>query len=873
MSGSRYSRKWKAYVIQNVHGMLGWARSFDAAQSYFDDEVRNNLNLMDRSDGYGEHDQHRFTLDSVWNVREFLTRWPDEAARVRQRMLERRLEVGAYEASVPDLCFSGEEFIRCLSTRAQLERLGYGRTALVVHTDIHSYSIGFPSLAAGSGIKYLLVGTNTNERCGFPRYPAGDVVPRGRALFWWEGIDGQRLLCFHYGNYFEASDTWDGGEFDPALLEGYLGRFEAMGDAYPYDAVVMLGTGGDGIRGAGFHQTITGTDRIRRWNTERGGGDPANFDAPLLVNGPAERFFEYVEARYGPQIPVLRGGWGGGDWLWDTQAQRFAKAGLQARQASAQVQVAETLSAAQSLLLGTDYPRDTIHEFYRYRIWHDEHDTNGTRPHVTDAVKQEWRAIQQEWGRDRLETPASRLLEGALNRLASSLSGRSGRQLMVYNPLARVRSDVARWPCPPPAEGRAWRVTDPGTGNVVPSQYVQEGDRGYLLFIAREVPCLGYCTYVVEETAAAAAGGNGSGARHEIENAFYRVACDASGAIVSVYDRQAGREIVRPGAAFNRYVNCGSSVASAAVSIENDGPVARNLCIRAIDLPDNTQALVTRVWLYEDLERIDIVNAFAIDDAVQEVTFDFPLALGGSPTFTLEGPAATILVAGQDEFDEAKLAHWNTFGFLDASSPDYGVTLCSPDARQAYLGGRIQGDQMPHSNLSNPEIVVRVIGGGPLDQDWIDPNGGPGDNPYCYRFSLSSHPGPVDVTHAVDQGWAALLPLQVHETTGNLGDNQLPDRASIWRVPRPLLVSAFKAAEDGSQRAYILRLWNPTDAPVTGARVTSDLFLVDRARVNDHAERDTGPELSTGDEGFALDVGAHAMVSVRVWLGSALGAS
>lgn len=424
MPETHYSRKWKVYVVQNVHGMLGWARSATAAQAYYDAEILNNLDLMDQTDGYAPGDQHRYTFDCVWIVREFLRRHPDQTERVRTRMLERRLEIGAYEASVPDLCLSGEEFIRCLTSRAQLERAGLGRSALAVHTDIHAYSMGFPALAYGAGVRYLAVGTNTDRRCGFPRFPAPVVVPRGRALFWWEGIDGQRLLCFHYGHYFEASGVWDGGEFDPALLPDYLGHFEAMGDAYPYDAVVMLGTGGDGIRGEGFHQTRTGTDRIRAWNHEHGGNDPERVDAPLLINGPGEAFFEYVEAQFGSRIPVFKGGWGGGDWLWDTQAQRFARAGLYARLGSARVRSAEPLLAAEAALLAADYPRQALDAFYTYRIWHDEHDTNGTRPRVSQQVKEEWRTLQQQWGQDRLERPSAELLEMALGTLSASLRTR-----------------------------------------------------------------------------------------------------------------------------------------------------------------------------------------------------------------------------------------------------------------------------------------------------------------------------------------------------------------------------------------------------------------------------------------------------------------
>jgi hypothetical protein len=295
------------------------------------------------------------------------------------------------------------------------------------------------------------------------------------------------------------------------------------------------------------------------------------------------------------------------------------------------------------------------------------------------------------------------------------------------------------------------------------------------------------------------------------------------------------------------------------------GPVACNLYIRVSGLPRNTQSLRSRIWLYAGLDRIDITNEFAVVDAEQEIFYDFPMNLAGPLTFTLEGPSATILTPGQHEFDEARLAHWNTFSFVDISSADYGITLFSPDARQAYLGGWFSGNVAPRSDLTNPELLIRVMGHGDLLQDWLDNNGGPGDNPYRYRFSLTTHRGQVDVSRAVDEGWAALFPLQVCRLESHQRGMLPPYEASIWQVPAPLMVSAFKKAEAGAYNEYILRLWNPTPGHVTGL-INSDLFQVDRARQNDHVERDIGPDLPTDDGAFTVDVAGSAVVTLRLWL-------
>ena len=61
-----------------------------------------------------------------------------------------------------------------------------------------------------------------------------------------------------------------------------------------------------------------------------------------------------------------------------------------------------------------------------------------------------------------------------------------------------------------------------------------------------EVPALGYAIYTIEQTGEPVAAPRETEGT-AIENDFYRVEMDQSGAVVSLFDKELGRELVRPG--------------------------------------------------------------------------------------------------------------------------------------------------------------------------------------------------------------------------------------------------------------------------------------------------------------------------------------
>lgn len=124
------------------------------------------------------------------------------------------------------------------------------------------------------------------------------------------------------------------------------------------------------------------------------------------------------------------------------------------------------------------------------------------------------------------------------------------------------------------------------------------------------------------------------------------------------------------------------------------------------------------------------------------------------------------------------------------------------------------------------------------------------------RTRLSLTPG-CDPATAID----AELGLRAVATGRTSGEAE--GQASLTLDRPEIEVSAFKAADDG--RGSVLRLLNPTDAsvPVTvklGAALASRVSAAERVRLD---ETSLGESLEIADGAFSVEIGAHALASIR----------
>ncbi len=135
------------------------------------------------------------------------------------------------------------------------------------------------------------------------------------------------------------------------------------------------------------------------------------------------------------------------------------------------------------------------------------------------------------------------VLESATEGVTAALDTQGpGVPLVIFNPLNIEREDVveANVDFGRGATPKSVRVTA-ADGTPVPAQMVN----GKVLFSAH-VPSVGYAVYHAEPGAPAAAAAASAlrVTQNELENSFYRVTLNADGDVASVFDKQAGRELL-----------------------------------------------------------------------------------------------------------------------------------------------------------------------------------------------------------------------------------------------------------------------------------------------------------------------------------------
>ena len=169
----------------------------------------------------------------------------------------------------------------------------------------------------------------------------------------------------------------------------------------------------------------------------------------------------------------------------------------------------------------------------------------------------EYARLEESWGEKaayiRKAADVTRAAAAAdLEALARAV-GVAGPRIVVFNPLPWPRDGMATVQLPP---GVSSGLKDLATGQTVPCQQ----EAGTLSFLARDVPGLGYRTYVPVPTYSSRSargrgvtaerdeyGGRGSrrNVTSTLENAFFRLRLDpARGVVASLVDKRSGRELV-----------------------------------------------------------------------------------------------------------------------------------------------------------------------------------------------------------------------------------------------------------------------------------------------------------------------------------------
>jgi len=379
-------------------------------------------------------------------------------------------------------------------------------------TDVPAHTWVLPTILKHAGVQFMHIGCN-----------GGSATVEVPPLFWWEGPDGSRVLTMYSGDYgtgLKPPGNW------------------------PYKTWLALIHTGDN------HGPPT-ADEVKRLLQLAAHEVP---DVKIRLG----RLSDFSDAilREHPTLPVVRADLAD-TWIKGIMSMPIeTKLARNVRPQIAACDALRTLLPAWGVRVpaNRDPPGAPVAAAYEGSLLFAEHTWGFDAKNCPRLYGKAWEQaraagkyalLEESWGEKaayiRKAADLTRVATTAdLQALARSV-GVKGLRIVVFNPLPWPRDGIAMAQFPPETVSG---LKDAATGQAVPCH--QEADS--LCFLARDVPALGYRTYVPVAAAPLVPPGAEASlqsATNSLENAFFRLRLDpAHGTVASLVDKRSGREWV-----------------------------------------------------------------------------------------------------------------------------------------------------------------------------------------------------------------------------------------------------------------------------------------------------------------------------------------
>jgi alpha-mannosidase len=651
------------------------------------------------------------------------------------------------------------------------------------------------------------------RRAGLDSYVFGRCAPGPDPthFFWWEGMDGSRVLGYVPAGWYNVS-LQDGTR---KILEA------ARKNTDQKDFLLLYGAGDHG--GGPRDVDLAAIEKFR--------DDP---NEPRLVFDLPETYLKAMAAK-GAAFPVVKREL---NYAFPACYTTQAATKRNNRQMEGLLVTAEKFSAIAATSGYRDYyPERDIDEAWKIVLrnqFHDILDGSSIGP-VYDEVGGFYRGARMR---------AERALDFSLETIAAQIDTRGeGFPVVVFNPLFWERTEpaLAEIVVPPDAAtAKPWagtvRMTD-GEGKSIPAQVLQrrvqgEGVTFRVLFLAEGVPSLGYKLYravpAEEEgtvTAAVTAGAN------ELENEFLKVRLDPkTGWIASLYDKTARREVLAgPGNVLEAITDEPKEMSAwelglkglagkvgengASIELVEKGPVRAVIRVKSRFRDSTFEQDVT---LYAGLPRLDCLTRLDWRERNIMIKAAFPLAVK-APAARFEIPYGSI--ARPADGTEVPALRW-----IDVSeaSGEYGAALLN----DSKYGFDVKGGVMRLSVIHGPT--------------YPDPEADRGRQELLY--SVLPHRGDWKSAEVTRRGFEINNPLITRMPMVHTG--ALPKTHSFIKVgPSSVILSALKKEMGYAERGLILRLYETAGAK---AEAKIELPWPVEAGAADLIERPAGGVIGAG---------------------------
>jgi len=694
---------------------------------------------------------------------------------VRTRVREGRWEAPGGMWVEPDCNLTGgESLVRqfLFGKRFFKEELGV-ESSLMWFPDSFGYSASLPQIAARCGMKYFvsskLALNDTN------RFPYDS--------FWWEGIDGSRLRALLLTTPTPDRIGTYNGDLRPAVLKGCW-------DAYRHKDVsheVLMAFGwGDGGGGPTREMLEAG----RRLESFPG--------LPRCSMGTAQAFFERQSDRT-DNLPV----WKGELYLERHRGTLTSQGWVKRANRKNEILYhdAELLSSL-AMFQGEDYPKEDLREGWEILLRNQFHDVlpGSALPEAfTDSRREHSQA----------QAIGERLRDKALSALARRASLPSTpkameRAVTVWNTLSWSRTDLASLPL----DGLDDVEVLGEDGLPLIQQVVETGSASKsLLFLAADVPSMGCRTFRLRRRADARKeagsppGDSLSVSASRLANKFFDLSLDEAGAITSLLDKRANRQVLPSGTRANiLQVFQDKPVANSAWDLDRyleekmwepdtvrsaevveHGPLRASVSVSRAFL---NSTIHQTIYSYRDIPRIDFHTTVDWHQSEILMKVAFPVdILSRFATYEIQFGNIERPTHRNTSYDQAKFevcAH----KWIDLSESGYGVSLLN----DCKYGHDVRDNVMRITLLRSPTAP--------------DPKSDRGKHVMVY--SLYPHPGGWREAGTVRQAYELNYPLLSH--LHSLSRDQLPPAYSFVSTSQPnVIVETVKCSEEGN--SIVVRLY------------------------------------------------------------------
>ncbi len=792
-------RHWSIYLFHHSHTDIGYTelqtRIFKNHLEYLDDVVK----YCRETDAYPEDAKFRWNIEISWALQNYLQHRPESQAKELLDLVRQgRVEVGAWYLQLSD-AFAHEELIRAVDFAAEAGKKFGLPVRSAMNNDVTGWSWASPQVLSRAGVRYFATGINeTRSRAPLRRPNA----------FYWESPDGSRILHWNGEHYLFANyelRIHEGEEKSRPKVDAYLSSLEARGD-YPYDLIA-------------FNVSAWVTDNcppgrklsdiVRDWNDR--------WAFPKLRLAVMRDFFEAFEGKYGAQIPIYKLGWP--DYWTDGIASTAFETGIN-RLAHNELLTAEKAGViARALDGGVTYPGAELREGQELSMFFDEH-TWGAYNSIdnpdSELARGQW-ALKSAFAYGAREI-AQTLIKKNLGALAGCQAPPKEPAFIVFNPLSWERTDVVRLTLPEnlvEKKGR-FRLTDRRTGREEPFELL---DDRTILFLARDVPSLGYAVYETGPVPTARTV-PAAGTVPILENEFYRITADSvTGGIKSLFDKVQRAELADTASAYtlNQYIYENPeggrkavddmakravfkrrSPTSAKISAGMNGPVARSIKITT-EAP-GCRTIETEIFLYDGINRVDITNRLDKEDTrvPEAVYFAFPFKVdkGGFIFEIADGmmrPETDQLPGTTRDWLTAQ--HW-----VEAANGEHAVVWSPVEAPLIEFGDINTGKWLKKLEIPNTTVFSYA-----MNNYWMTNFKASQGGAVTFRYAITSRAGGSDPVRSSRFGWEVHTPLQAAWVPAEANGKETAAGRSFLAAGSPnVLVQAVKAAEDGN--GLIVRL-------------------------------------------------------------------